>query len=612
MALAFDAASFVESDNTDVLFSWAHTCTGSERGLIVVAGTSGEAPLTMTYAGAAMSKIGEQQEPDTGRMVSMWYQIAPATGSNNVSVTFTEGRVAEFRGVSFTGAHQSSMVGTASSAFSLGGVTGTNPSIVVTAAPGDIVIDGLCWNQGDSPADETVGAGQTQRGGAAAGVFARCVSSTEAGAATVTMSWTLSGFGSYWAMIGVAVKPSATGSTITFDAASSTTTNNTGTSLTWQHTTSGTNRALIVGCATTSQSSPTEVTYAGQPMTQVVSRQEPNTGKRISLWKLSNPTLGTNNVTVSFPSAVGGTCGAASFNSCNQTTSSLTNNSGTSVGATSNAVITLVSTATEVMVGIFAGGASLASTRGAASSFMWFDIGNVSGVLTRCTFQSASASTTVNFSISAVTDWAIGAMALVPSVAVAEALSGQTVIAQTPFFDISRFPIVGFGFMCEEGATSTPFMSLEVSMYDLYPMSPTPHAHYAEVYASVIPDDTFAAPSPAVTTGSLGPRVSLPPQMLADEEQWKRQAALWMNEANQGHLQNVGVISLNTDQTSTTVSDSRVGPSSFIGFSPNTANAAAELANGTMFVSSQGKQTFTITHANNAQNDRTFTYSIMG
>jgi hypothetical protein len=45
-------------------------------------------------------------------------------------------------------------------------------------------------------------------------------------------------------------------------------------------------------------------------------------------------------------------------------------------------------------------------------------------------------------------------------------------------------------------------------------------------------------------------------------------------------------------------------------FMPTTANAAAELA--TMFVSSRGKQTFTITHANNGQTDRTFKYVVIG
>ena len=45
---------------------------------------------------------------------------------------------------------------------------------------------------------------------------------------------------------------------------------------------------------------------------------------------------------------------------------------------------------------------------------------------------------------------------------------------------------------------------------------------------------------------------------------------------------------------------------------PTTANASAEQGAGTMFVGPRAKQSFTITHANNAQTDRTFAYSVLG
>ncbi len=56
----------------------------------------------------------------------------------------------------------------------------------------------------------------------------------------------------------------------------------------------------------------------------------------------------------------------------------------------------------------------------------------------------------------------------------------------------------------------------------------------------------------------------------------------------------------------------KVGPESFIFPMPLTANAATELAGGTMYVSSQGKQTLTITHANNGQVDRSFRFLVIG
>jgi hypothetical protein len=105
---------------------------------------------------------------------------------------------------------------------------------------------------------------------------------------------------------------------------------------------------------------------------------------------------------------------------------------------------------------------------------------------------------------------------------------------------------------------------------------------------------------------------SIVPQFLADDTEWKRKVGAWILEANQGNLNNTAVVTLTANAGSTTVTERRAGEFSFIGFMPTTANAAAELGNGTLYVSAQGKQTFTITHANNAQADRTFTYCILG
>jgi DNA-binding beta-propeller fold protein YncE len=47
---------------------------------------------------------------------------------------------------------------------------------------------------------------------------------------------------------------------------------------------------------------------------------------------------------------------------------------------------------------------------------------------------------------------------------------------------------------------------------------------------------------------------------------------------------------------------------------PRTANAAAELAAGTMYITdaNMGNGTFTVIHANNAQTDRDFRYAVVG
>lgn len=85
-----------------------------------------------------------------------------------------------------------------------------------------------------------------------------------------------------------------------------------------------------------------------------------------------------------------------------------------------------------------------------------------------------------------------------------------------------------------------------------------------------------------------------------------------MAEANQGHLQNTGFVTLAANANNTVVIDDRCGITTFIEFMPRTASAATEKGSGVMYVSSQGKQTFTITHSNTPETDRTFIYTLLG
>lgn len=57
-----------------------------------------------------------------------------------------------------------------------------------------------------------------------------------------------------------------------------------------------------------------------------------------------------------------------------------------------------------------------------------------------------------------------------------------------------------------------------------------------------------------------------------------------------------------------------LSPQSVVVFDPKTANAAAELGSGTMYVltANRGNDQWTVTHANNAQTDRTFQVAVLG
>ena len=81
-----------------------------------------------------------------------------------------------------------------------------------------------------------------------------------------------------------------------------------------------------------------------------------------------------------------------------------------------------------------------------------------------------------------------------------------------------------------------------------------------------------------------------------------------VNEILKGRGNQTGTVTLTENAASTTVTDNLFAADMNPAWTPTTANAAAELGAGTMYVSSRTNGSFVITHANNAQTDRTFLY----
>ncbi len=79
-----------------------------------------------------------------------------------------------------------------------------------------------------------------------------------------------------------------------------------------------------------------------------------------------------------------------------------------------------------------------------------------------------------------------------------------------------------------------------------------------------------------------------------------------------GRSNAVGTVTLALSAATTVVTDKNCAAGSVILFMPTTANAAAEIGNGTMYVSAVANGSFTITHANSAVAGRTFLYAIHG
>lgn len=88
-----------------------------------------------------------------------------------------------------------------------------------------------------------------------------------------------------------------------------------------------------------------------------------------------------------------------------------------------------------------------------------------------------------------------------------------------------------------------------------------------------------------------------------------QQVASVVNLIVDGKINAFGSFTLIANQTTTVVTDLRAGSNSIINFTPTTSNAAAALT--TTFISERAKQSFTITHSNNSQTDKTYNYIII-
>lgn len=83
-----------------------------------------------------------------------------------------------------------------------------------------------------------------------------------------------------------------------------------------------------------------------------------------------------------------------------------------------------------------------------------------------------------------------------------------------------------------------------------------------------------------------------------------------LNSAIGGKLNATGSVTLTANDTTTTLTDVRIGGSSVILFSPTTANAAGAMTN--LRVTAKAKGSATLTHSNTAAVDKTFDYAVIG
>lgn len=215
MAIALDAASSTSAMSANpVIFS--HTVSGADRFLIVGASWANGSSVTVTgvtYDSVAMTLIDEESNLDSFGSplgASLWGLIGPNTGTHDVSITFDSGGPAPALcgASSWTGVHQTTPLGTAAKATG----DGTTPTVNVTSAANEVVVDVMVGYLSSG----TPGTGQTADWNLDS-LSVTGAGSHEAGAGTVTMSWTIGGgFTDNWRIVAVPLKPAAAAATTSF------------------------------------------------------------------------------------------------------------------------------------------------------------------------------------------------------------------------------------------------------------------------------------------------------------------------------------------------------------------------------------------------------------
>jgi hypothetical protein len=110
----------------------------------------------------------------------------------------------------------------------------------------------------------------------------------------------------------------------------------------------------------------------------------------------------------------------------------------------------------------------------------------------------------------------------------------------------------------------------------------------------------------------------VPPDFDPDTAKWCRDIVRCVKGILQGKTNNTGLITLKANAGSTLIelASGRLGEETVILFDPLTANAAADLYGGAMYVTSGNRDVlgnaFTITHPNNANADKRFRYTLIG
>jgi len=199
------------------------------------------------------------------------------------------------------------------------------------------------------------------------------------------------------------------GGPIAFDAASSASTATDSKTLSWSHTSSGSDRIMIVGVTTRSNRSVISLTYDGTSLTKI-RNDNPGEDVRSELWYLIAPPEGTHNVDLAVDSITTIEAGATTWTGVEQT-AALGNDAG-ATGLGSIASVDVYSASGEVVVDVVGTqNAGATVTVGPGQTERWNQVGTAG--VGAASSEPGATTVTMSWDLEMEESWAISAVALV-------------------------------------------------------------------------------------------------------------------------------------------------------------------------------------------------------
>ncbi|WFP52110.1 cadherin domain-containing protein [Methylomonas sp. EFPC3] len=205
------------------------------------------------------------------------------------------------------------------------------------------------------------------------------------------------------------------------------------TSLTWSHTVSnGTDRALFVEIAVDGVGASVNSVKYGTADLVRVGRTAGN--HAVEIWALVNPTVGTNNVVITFGGNTDAAAGASTFNGVDQTTpyGTYAGNSGTTglLGGTGS--VNVASATGDLVIDVQYWKDALASTAGTGQTSQWTSSSLLSLAKGGSSVEAGASSVTMSgSSLIAFTDWTIGAVSIKAATAAPVVTTTGTALSYT-------------------------------------------------------------------------------------------------------------------------------------------------------------------------------------